>query len=134
MNEPLSISSIVARVRRRSAVDAVDNQLAFDDDGDFDYEAMADNTGGLRTLLEYTASLADDPNAIASLAGVKPETWQAFATTATRLVGPSGEAIELPAPAFEALKAVVAGMAHWLTMTLIPHGQELELSEELGYR
>ena len=39
----------------------MENQLAFDDDGDFDYEAMADNTGGLRTLLEYTASLADDP-------------------------------------------------------------------------
>jgi excisionase family DNA binding protein len=43
----------------------------------------------------------------------------------TRLVGPHGEEIELPAPAFEALKAVVAGMAHGLTMTLIPHGREL---------
>ncbi|HEY6760980.1 MAG TPA: helix-turn-helix domain-containing protein [Baekduia sp.] len=43
----------------------------------------------------------------------------------TRLVGPDGDAIELPASAFEALRAVVSGMANGQTITLVPHGQEL---------
>jgi excisionase family DNA binding protein len=46
-------------------------------------------------------------------------------TSKTRLVGPDGEAIELPAAAFEALREIVGGMAQGLTMTLIPRGQEL---------
>jgi excisionase family DNA binding protein len=43
----------------------------------------------------------------------------------TRLVGPDGESIVLPASAFEALKAVVTGMAQGMAMTLIPSGHEL---------
>jgi excisionase family DNA binding protein len=43
----------------------------------------------------------------------------------TRLIGPGGEQIELPASAFEALKAVVEAMAKGQTITLIPHRQEL---------
>jgi excisionase family DNA binding protein len=43
----------------------------------------------------------------------------------TRLLGPRGEQIELPASAFEALKAVVDTMAKGQTITLIPHHQEL---------
>lgn len=62
--------------------DAMGSQLVFGDNG-LDYEAMADETAGLGTLLEYTASLADNRDAIASLAGVTPDAWQAFATTAT---------------------------------------------------
>jgi excisionase family DNA binding protein len=42
-----------------------------------------------------------------------------------RLLGPGGEQIELPAPAFEALTAVVDAMAKGQTITLIPHHQEL---------
>jgi excisionase family DNA binding protein len=47
----------------------------------------------------------------------------------TRLVGPDGESIVLPAPAFEALKAVVTGMAQGMAMTLIPSGRELTTQE-----
>lgn len=43
----------------------------------------------------------------------------------TRLVGPHGESIVLPAAAFEALKAVVTGMAQGIAMTLVPSGHEL---------
>jgi excisionase family DNA binding protein len=46
-------------------------------------------------------------------------------TPKTRLVGPDGETIELPAAAFKALREVVGAMAQGLTMTLIPRGQEL---------
>jgi hypothetical protein len=85
----------------------VEKHLAFDDDGDLNYEAMADDTESLVTLLEYSASLADDQGAIANLAGVTPDGWQAFATTATyqlhknllanglpRRAVPSGEMLE----------------------------------------
>lgn len=47
----------------------------------------------------------------------------------TRLVGPNGESIGLPASAFEALKAVVTGMAQGMAMTLIPSGRELTTQE-----
>lgn len=47
----------------------------------------------------------------------------------TRVVGPDGESIVLPAPAFEALKAVVTAMAQGLAMTLIPSGRELTTQE-----
>jgi excisionase family DNA binding protein len=43
----------------------------------------------------------------------------------TRLLGPAGEGIELPASAFEALRAVAGAMAQGLTITLIPQGEEL---------
>lgn len=43
----------------------------------------------------------------------------------TRLVGPHGESIVLPASAFEALKTVVTGMAQGMAMTLVPSGHEL---------
>lgn len=47
----------------------------------------------------------------------------------TRLVGPDGEGIVLPASAFEALRAVVSGMAQGMAMTLIPSGRELTTQE-----
>lgn len=47
----------------------------------------------------------------------------------TRLVGPDGEGIVLPASAFEALKAVVTGMAQGMAMTLVPSGRELTTQE-----
>lgn len=46
-----------------------------------------------------------------------------------RLVGPEGEAMEIPASAFHALKLVVEGMAHGQTMMLVPHGKELTTQE-----
>ncbi len=46
-----------------------------------------------------------------------------------RLVGPDGEAMEIPASAFHALKLVVQGMARGQTMTLVPHGKELTTQE-----
>jgi excisionase family DNA binding protein len=46
-------------------------------------------------------------------------------TGVTRLLGPNGEQIELPAAAFEALQAVAQAMAAGQTITLIPHDQEL---------
>jgi excisionase family DNA binding protein len=47
----------------------------------------------------------------------------------TRLVSPDGESIVLPASAFEALKAVVTGMAQGMAMTLVPSGRELTTQE-----
>jgi excisionase family DNA binding protein len=47
----------------------------------------------------------------------------------TRLVGPGGASIVLPASAFEALRAVAAGMAQGMAMTLIPSGHELTTQE-----
>ena len=47
----------------------------------------------------------------------------------TRLVGPKGESIVLPASAFEALKTVVTGMAQGMAMTLVPSGRELTTQE-----
>ncbi len=47
----------------------------------------------------------------------------------TRLVGPDGEGIVLPASAFEALQAVVTGMAQGMAMTLVPSGRELTTQE-----
>jgi excisionase family DNA binding protein len=47
----------------------------------------------------------------------------------TRLVGPDGEGIVLPASAFEALRAVVSGMAQGMAMTLIRSGRELTTQE-----
>jgi excisionase family DNA binding protein len=47
----------------------------------------------------------------------------------TRLVGPDGESIALPASAFKALKAVVTGMAQGMALTLIPSGRELTTQE-----
>src|SRR5262245_27341443 len=44
---------------------------------------------------------------------------------ATRLVGPDGQSIVLPASAFEALRAVVSGLAQGMAMTLVPSGHEL---------
>lgn len=46
-----------------------------------------------------------------------------------KLVGPDGRAIEIPPSAYEALRAVVGGMARGLTMTLVPHGKELTTQE-----
>jgi excisionase family DNA binding protein len=43
----------------------------------------------------------------------------------TRLVGPEGESIVLPAAAFEGLKAIVTGLAQGMAMTLVPSGHEL---------
>ena len=37
----------------------------------------------MRNLVEYAATFADDPNAIAALAGATEGAWQAFATAAT---------------------------------------------------
>ena len=88
-------------------VGAIKSQLAFTDSGELDYEAIADDPNRLGKILEYTATLADEPAAIASLAHATPGAWQAFATTATyqlhqNLVAnglpkralPSGEVIE----------------------------------------
>jgi len=42
-----------------------------------------------------------------------------------RLVGPGGEAIDLPPSVFHALQRVVDAMRQGLTITLVPHGKEL---------
>lgn len=42
-----------------------------------------------------------------------------------RLVGPDGEEIPLPPSAFHALQRVIEAMSHGLTITLVPHGQQL---------
>ena len=46
-----------------------------------------------------------------------------------RLVGPDGEAMEIPPSAFHALELVVQGMARGQTMTLVPLGKELTTQE-----
>jgi hypothetical protein len=88
-------------------VSGIEAELLFDEERTIDYEALAEESDRIGKLLEFTARLADEPNGIASLAGSTPDTWQAFATTATyqlhknlarnglpkRLL-PSGESIE----------------------------------------
>ena len=49
----------------------------------------------------------------------------ASAANATRLTGPNGQSIVLPASAFEAIKAVLTGLAQGMAMTLVPSGREL---------
>ena len=85
----------------------IEAELLFDEEGTIDYEALAEQSDRVGKLLEFTASLADELNAIASLADCTLEAWQAFVTTATyqlhknlarnglpkRLL-PSGESIE----------------------------------------
>ncbi|MGH2798688.1 MAG: hypothetical protein ACRDM0_13675 [Thermoleophilaceae bacterium] len=61
----------------------IEAELLFDEEDAIDYEALAEESDRLGKLLEFTASLADEPDAIASLAGCTPNAWQAFATTAT---------------------------------------------------
>jgi excisionase family DNA binding protein len=46
-----------------------------------------------------------------------------------RLVGPTGEAIEVPAAALRALKLVAEGMSAGLALSLIPYGKELTTQE-----
>jgi excisionase family DNA binding protein len=46
-----------------------------------------------------------------------------------RLVGADGQEVEIPASAFAALHAVVHDMARGLTITLIPHDNELTTKE-----
>ena len=46
-----------------------------------------------------------------------------------RLVGVSGEAIEVPAAALRALKRVAEGMSGGLALSLIPYGKELTTQE-----
>jgi len=46
-----------------------------------------------------------------------------------QLVGPGGEALELPEAVFHALKLVVQSMARGQSVTLVPHGQELTTQE-----
>jgi excisionase family DNA binding protein len=46
-----------------------------------------------------------------------------------RLVGPTGEEIEVPAAAVNALKLVAEGMSAGLALSLIPYGKELTTQE-----
>lgn len=66
----------------------------------------------------------EEQDQLADLIGLI-EHLEARGTPKTRLLGPDGETIELPGSAYEALKAVAGAMAQGLTITLLPHGQEL---------
>lgn len=46
-----------------------------------------------------------------------------------RLVGPTGQEIEIPAAALRALKLVAEGMSAGLALSLIPYGKELTTQE-----
>lgn len=46
-----------------------------------------------------------------------------------RLVGPDGEALDIPDSVFEALKLVAQSMARGQSVTLVPHGEELTTQE-----
>ena len=59
------------------------SQLALDDDGTLIYEEMAEDPSKFTTLVEYVATIADDPQAITALAGATDGAWNAFSTTAT---------------------------------------------------
>jgi hypothetical protein len=93
---------------------AIESQLIFADTGELDYEAMADDPDRFGKVLEYTASLADDPGAIAALADATPGAWQAFATTAT----------------YQLHKNLVA---NGLPTRALPSGDVLENLLRLGY-
>lgn len=62
---------------------SIEAELLFDKQDTIDYDALAAEPDRLSKLLEFAATLADDPDAIAALAVSTPDAWQAFATTAT---------------------------------------------------
>jgi excisionase family DNA binding protein len=66
----------------------------------------------------------DEQSQLADLVGLI-EHLETQGTPKTRLLGPNGETIDLPASAYEALKAVAGAMAQGLTITLVPHGKQL---------
>lgn len=59
------------------------SQLALDGDGAVVYEELAEDPEKFTTLVEYVATIADDPAAVAALAGADVDVWDAFSTTAT---------------------------------------------------
>jgi len=93
---------------------AIESQLVFTDAGEMDYEVMANDPDRLGALIEYTATLADNPAAIAALADATGGAWQAFATTAT----------------FQLHKNLVA---NGLAKRALPPGEGLENLLRLGY-
>lgn len=93
---------------------AIEDQLIFGDAGELDYEAMADDSERFGRLLEFTATLADNPDAIATLADATPGAWQAFATTAT----------------YQLHRNLVA---NGLPKRALPSGEQLENVLRLGY-
>jgi len=62
---------------------AINSQLIFTGNGQLDYDAITEDPARLDRLLELTASLADDPAAIAALANGSEGAWGAFSTCAT---------------------------------------------------
>lgn len=72
-----------ARAVPENIASAISGQLVFTASGTVDYEALANDPERLERLIEFIATLADNPTAIATLADASSGAWHAFATTAT---------------------------------------------------
>jgi hypothetical protein len=77
-------------------------------------------------LLAPDTLLAPDPAEEREIQALSDELSEiGLSDEPARLVGPGGEAIDLPPSVFHALQRVVDAMRQGLTITLVPHGKEL---------
>jgi excisionase family DNA binding protein len=78
------------------------------------------------TALTPETILRAEPSELDELAQLREQLDAILSRVQTpRLIGPDGEAIDLPEAAFEALKLIVDAMARGQSITLVPHDKEL---------
>ena len=78
------------------------------------------------TALTPETILRAEPSELDGLAQLREQLDAILSRVQTlRLIGPDGEAIDLPEAVFEALKLIVDAMARGQSLTLVPHDKEL---------
>jgi excisionase family DNA binding protein len=86
----------------------------------------------MTSLLRHDNVLSSDPaerEDLQLLSTVIEQIADADQTPITKLVGPDGTQVELPASAFHALQAIVHDLANGKTVTLFPNDRELTTKE-----
>jgi excisionase family DNA binding protein len=78
------------------------------------------------TALTPETILRAEPSELDGLAQLREQLDAILSRVQTpRLIGPDGDAIDLPEAVFEALKLIVDAMARGQSITLVPHDKEL---------
>lgn len=86
----------------------------------------------MTSLLQHDNVLSSDPaerKDLQLLSTVIEQIAEAEHTPITKLVGPDGSEVELPASAFHALQAIVHDLANGKTVTLFPNDRVLTTKE-----
>jgi excisionase family DNA binding protein len=82
------------------------------------------------TALTPQTILRAEPSELDELAQLREQLEAILSRVQTpRLIGPDGDAIDLPEAVFEALKLIVDAMARGQSLTLVPHNKELTTQE-----